>query len=85
MKYVYKCDNCQRYSEVKHRVNENPVIVCSECGGGMRRAIQPVGVNWGGLPPHREHEISPLAHDLINNRSANVDAYNAKHNKNVSL
>ena len=78
MNYVYKCGNCQQSREVQHRAIDDPVIVCADDGGVMRRVIQLVRVNWDGLPPHMEHEIGPAAHDLINNADRNRDLYQAK-------
>jgi putative FmdB family regulatory protein len=46
--YEYQClPNSHRF-EVRHGVHENPVSACPECGGGVRRVIQPVGIVFKG-------------------------------------
>lgn len=50
----------------------------------MRRAIQPVLVNWNGLPPHMEHFQSPIAKEWVNGIDKRRDAYNEKYGKNVT-
>ena len=38
--YIYKCDSCKSTREVKHKMGEEPDVLCSECGNRSRRAIQ---------------------------------------------
>jgi putative FmdB family regulatory protein len=37
--YVYRCKNNHR-REVVHKMSENPVVKCKECGAVMRRVPQ---------------------------------------------
>jgi putative FmdB family regulatory protein len=46
--YEYQClINGHRF-EVRHGINEEPVSICIECGGEVRRVIQPVGIVFKG-------------------------------------
>ena len=46
--YEYQClPNGHRF-EVRHGITEEPVKVCPECGGGVRRVIHPVGIVFKG-------------------------------------
>lgn len=46
--YEYQCENCQFRFEKFQRFSEGPVTVCPNCGGTVRRVIQPVGVIFKG-------------------------------------
>jgi putative FmdB family regulatory protein len=39
--YEYHCDGCGRDFEVKQRISEDPLTVCEQCGGAVRRLISP--------------------------------------------
>ncbi|GAC1472425.1 MAG: hypothetical protein PVSMB7_25080 [Chloroflexota bacterium] len=46
--YEYECKpNAHRF-EVRHGMNEDPVSVCPECGGPVRRVINAVGIVFKG-------------------------------------
>lgn len=46
--YEYECLPNKHRFEVRHGINEPPVKACPECGGEVRRVIQPVGVVFKG-------------------------------------
>jgi putative FmdB family regulatory protein len=46
--YEYQCRPNSHRFEVRHGMNENPIQACPECGGEVRRVIQPVGVVFKG-------------------------------------
>ena len=46
--YEYECDLCGVRFERVQRVTEDPARVCPECGGQVRRLIQPVGIIFKG-------------------------------------
>lgn len=72
MKYFYKCNRCDQYTEVTHGMTEDPVVMCEPCNQKMRRAIKNAPhVVWGGLPPHREDEIGPAARNLLDDYAHN--------------
>lgn len=74
--YVYKCPEGHG-KEVLHRMEYSTGIVC-DCGELMHRVPQMPGVVWGGLPPHKEHNIGPAARNVLDNFDANREAYIAK-------
>jgi putative FmdB family regulatory protein len=45
--YVYECKSCEKSFEVEQRITENPLTDC-DCGGTLRRVIQPVGIAFKG-------------------------------------
>ncbi len=46
--YGYKCDVCGvRFERFQH-FSEEPVRICPECGGSVRRVIHPVGIVFKG-------------------------------------
>ncbi len=46
--YEYMCDDCGVRFERMQAVTEKPVRVCPECGGQVRKLIQPVGIIFKG-------------------------------------
>lgn len=77
--YLYKCPN-DHSKEVLHRMLYSTGIVC-DCGEAMHRVPQAVGVVWGGLPPHKEHNIGPAAREVLDNFDENREKYIAKQEK----
>lgn len=46
--YEYECEACGvRFERLQH-VTDDPVHTCPECGGPVRRLIQPVGIIFKG-------------------------------------
>ncbi len=45
--YVYECKSCAKSFEAEQRITESPLTDC-ECGGTVRRIIQPVGIAFKG-------------------------------------
>lgn len=46
--YEYECKPNHHRFEVRHGINESPVHTCPECGGEVRRVINPVGIVFKG-------------------------------------
>lgn len=46
--YVYRCQNCDTLSEAFQKITEDPLTTCEECGGSLRRVLQPVGIVFKG-------------------------------------
>ncbi len=46
--YVYECTSCGIHFEQNQRITDDPIQVCPECDGQVRRVIQPVGVIFKG-------------------------------------
>jgi putative FmdB family regulatory protein len=46
--YEYECEKCRRRFELFQHFSDEPVKVCPECEGPVRRVIQPVGIIFKG-------------------------------------
>ena len=45
--YVYECRTCEKSFEAEQSIKDAPLTDC-ECGGTVRRLIQPVGIAFKG-------------------------------------
>jgi putative FmdB family regulatory protein len=56
--YEYKCESCAISFERMQRFEDEPLKTCPECGGNVRRVLQPVGVIFKGsgfyITDHRQ-------------------------------
>ena len=46
--YVYKCQGCDVRQEAFQKMTDDPLTTCEECGGTLRRVLQPVGIVFKG-------------------------------------
>lgn len=46
--YDYACDQCGHRFEAKQRFADDPLTVCPECQGHIRRVIHPSGIIFKG-------------------------------------
>jgi putative FmdB family regulatory protein len=46
--YQYACTDCGDRSEVVQRFTDDPLSVCSACGGKLRKVFSPVGIVFKG-------------------------------------
>jgi putative FmdB family regulatory protein len=46
--YGYECSQCGHQLEVLQSISDEPLRVCPECGGALRKQIYPVGVIFKG-------------------------------------
>lgn len=46
--YEYACAACSHRFDVRQSFTEAPLTICPECGGAIRRVIQPVGIVFKG-------------------------------------
>jgi putative FmdB family regulatory protein len=46
--YEYECTVCDVRFERRQQMEDDPVRLCPECGGEVRRLIQPVGIIFRG-------------------------------------
>jgi putative FmdB family regulatory protein len=56
--YEYKCESCGIAFERIQHFEDEPLKTCPECGGNVRRVLQPVGVIFKGsgfyITDHRQ-------------------------------
>lgn len=46
--YTYECETCGQRFDARQSFSDAPLTVCPNCGGKIRRVIQPVGVVFKG-------------------------------------
>ena len=46
--YEYACGGCARHLEARQSFSDAPLTTCAECGGELRRVLQPVGIVFKG-------------------------------------
>jgi putative FmdB family regulatory protein len=46
--YGYRCTECGHELEVLQSMSAEPLKVCPECGGALRKLLYPVGVQFKG-------------------------------------
>jgi putative FmdB family regulatory protein len=46
--YVYRCQGCSTLQEAVQKITDDPLTTCEECGGSLRRVLQPVGIVFKG-------------------------------------
>jgi putative FmdB family regulatory protein len=46
--YQYACTECGDRSEVVQRFSDDPLTVCTACGGRLRKIFSPVGIVFKG-------------------------------------
>jgi putative FmdB family regulatory protein len=46
--YQYACTECAERLEVVQRFSDDPLTVCSACGGRLRKVFSPVGIVFKG-------------------------------------
>ena len=46
--YEYRCRNCDHQFEVQQSFSDDPLTVCPECEGELRKVFNPVGIAFKG-------------------------------------
>jgi putative FmdB family regulatory protein len=46
--YQYACTDCAERLEVVQKFSDDPLTVCSSCGGRLRKVFSPVGIVFKG-------------------------------------
>ena len=46
--YDYQCRSCQVRFEIWQKMTDDPIAICPECGGPVRRILYPVGLVFKG-------------------------------------
>ena len=50
--YDYKCMQCERVFEIQQKMLAEPLTICPECKGKLRRLISPAGIVFKGSGFH---------------------------------
>ena len=46
--YEYRCSDCGTLFEVIQRIDDDPLTVCENCGGKLRKVFHPAGIVFKG-------------------------------------
>ena len=46
--YEYRCDDCGSVVEVMQKMSDDPLEVCEDCGGHLRKVLHPVAIHFKG-------------------------------------
>jgi putative FmdB family regulatory protein len=46
--YEYQCKNCDHHFEIWQKMTDEPLTVCPECNGSIRRVLFPAGIVFKG-------------------------------------
>lgn len=46
--YTYRCNNCEHQFDIRQRMSDDPLTVCPNCDGSIRRIVTSVGVVFKG-------------------------------------
>ncbi len=50
--YGYECKECKNTFEIIQSIKDEPLTVCSKCGGKLRKTLYPVGIVFKGAGFH---------------------------------
>lgn len=46
--YEYRCRACEHQFDIQQSINDDPLTVCPECAGALRKVFAPVGIAFKG-------------------------------------
>lgn len=46
--YEYRCDDCGALIEVMQKMSDDPLEVCEQCDGHLRKVLHPVAIHFKG-------------------------------------
>ena len=46
--YEYRCEDCDALIEVMQKMSDDPLAVCEQCGGHLRKVLHPVAIHFKG-------------------------------------
>jgi len=68
--YQYACTDCAERSEVVQKFTDEPLLVCSLCGGRLRKVFSPVGIVFKGSGFYRTDSRAGATKDKVLNGAA---------------
>jgi putative FmdB family regulatory protein len=72
--YQYACTECGDRSEVVQRFTDDPLTVCTACGGKLRKVFSPVGIVFKGSGFYRTDSRNGSSAVGVGKDSAGKDA-----------
>lgn len=64
--YIYRCPECECEIELARPMLDDQPVICPECEEFMQRKPQVIAVNWNGVPPSKQAEVTPAVREMIN-------------------
>ncbi len=68
--YVYRCQDCQRDTEVVQRFGDAPLTTCPHCGGALHRLLFPPAIIFKGSGWYATDHKSPSGGNGSKSRTA---------------
>ena len=76
--YQYSCTECGERIEAVQKFTDEPLQICSACGGKLRKVFSPVGIVFKGSGFYRNDSRSGSKDKALNGSSSSSDAKDAK-------
>lgn len=76
--YEYECEVCRVHFERKQGWHDQPVQVCPECGGKVRKLIFPVGIIFKGSGFYKTDNASSSSSSSSQSESSSSDKSETK-------
>ena len=72
--YQYSCTECGERIEAVQKFTDEPLQVCSACGGKLRKVFSPVGIVFKGSGFYRNDSRSSSKDKALNGSGSSSDA-----------
>ena len=72
--YQYSCTECGERIEAVQKFTDEPLQVCSACGGKLRKVFSPVGIVFKGSGFYRNDSRSSTKDKALNGAGSSSDA-----------
>jgi putative FmdB family regulatory protein len=72
--YQYSCTECGERVEAVQKFTDEPLQICSVCGGRLRKVFSPVGIVFKGSGFYRNDSRSGAKDKALNGSGAPADA-----------
>jgi len=72
--YQYSCTECGEQIEAVQKFTDEPLQVCSSCGGKLRKVFSPVGIVFKGSGFYRNDSRSGSKDKALNGSGSSSDA-----------
>ena len=72
--YQYSCTECGERIEAVQKFTDEPLQVCSACGGKLRKVLSPVGIVFKGSGFYRNDSRSGSKDKALNGSGSSSDA-----------